>query len=96
MRVDPTGVQPPIRPTTGTAARPADKAGDASASAAAAGADGTFTPTAELARLLTAVAESPDVRTEVIESVAARLANGEFDTPEAAADAARVLLDSAE
>jgi hypothetical protein len=56
----------------------------------------SFLPTGDLTRLLAAVRDTPEVRADVIESVAARLAAGQFDTPEAAADTARALLGSGE
>jgi hypothetical protein len=73
----------------GPAPRTAARTGDGSA---AVNDPTAFAPTGELAALLTAVSQSPDERADVIESVAARLAAGEFNTPEAAADAARNLL----
>jgi hypothetical protein len=86
MRIDPLGTPPPLqKPTAGSAPR-------AAAPADAPAAETGFAPTSELAALLMAVSQSPEVRADVIESVAARLVTGEFDTPQAAADAARALL----
>lgn len=91
MRVEPSGVQPqPSRPTSGAAVRSADKAGEGAAPAAAAGG---FAPTAELARLIAIASSAPEVRTDLVADVAKRLAAGEFDTPQAAADTARAMLD---
>jgi hypothetical protein len=89
MRIDPTG-SPPVAPkavgsTPRAAARPSDAPGATSEAE-------SFELTGELAAILAGVRQSPEVRAEVIESVAARLAAGELDTPEAAADTARALL----
>jgi hypothetical protein len=93
MRVEPSGVQPqPSRSASGTAVRSSEKTGDTTAPAAAAGG---FAPTGELARLIAIASSSPEVRTELVANVAARLAAGEFDTPQAAADTARAMLDPA-
>lgn len=92
MRVDPSGSHTPITQTAANpAARPAGKGTSAAGSAPDTGA---FTLTEELAGLLAAVRQAPEVRAAVVESVAARFAAGEFGTPEAAADAARNLLSS--
>lgn len=92
MRVDPTGSQSPITKTT---ANPAPRtAGKATAATGSTPDTGTFTLTDELAGLLDAVRQAPDTRADVIEAAAARLASGEFNTPEAATDAARTLLSS--
>lgn len=90
MRVEPSGVQPqPSRPTSGTTVRSADKAGEGAAPAAAGG----FAPTGELARLIAIASSAPEVRTDLVADVAKRLAAGEFDTPQAATDTARAMLD---
>lgn len=89
MRVDPLGTPPPLKQTAAGTAPKAARSPEPSTTAADAG---SFTPTSELTALLTAVKQAPDVRPEVVESVAARLASGELDTPEAAADTARSLL----
>jgi hypothetical protein len=89
MRIEPTGTPPltskPVESAPRTAAPSAAPAGGA-------GEAESFALSADLAALLTAVKQAPEVRADVIESVAARLAVGEMDTPEAAADAARALL----
>lgn len=54
--------------------------------------DSAFTPTGDLSRLLAQVRELPDVRADLIEQVSARLS--EAASPQAAADAAKALLDS--
>ncbi|GIW85094.1 MAG: hypothetical protein KatS3mg107_0754 [Gemmataceae bacterium] len=51
-----------------------------------------FSPTEQFSQLLLALQQLPDVRTDVIEAVAARLANGELESPQAAAETARALL----
>ncbi|MBA4065272.1 MAG: hypothetical protein C0501_16485 [Isosphaera sp.] len=86
MRVVPSGgPTPPPPPTPSTGPRPAARATDPAEAE-------EFAPTGELARLLEAVRQAPDVRADVVADVAARLAAGELDTPAAAADAARGLL----
>ncbi|HEX4608164.1 MAG TPA: hypothetical protein VH092_08155 [Urbifossiella sp.] len=93
MRIEPSGVQPQqVRAQAGSQTRAADKPTDSAAAPAAAPAGG-YAPTGELARLLGATKQSPDVRPDVVASVSARLAAGEFDTPGAAADTARAMLD---
>jgi hypothetical protein len=89
MRIEPTGI--PQLPPGAPAPRSGAKAADAAAPVADSGA---FAPSADLAALLSAVKQAPDVRAEVIEAAAAQLAEGAFATPEAAADAAKALLDS--
>lgn len=94
MRVDPSGITPPpVRTGTSTPARPAEPAGGASVGSAAS--HEGFTPTGELARLLAAAKEAPDVRADVVAAAAARLEAGELDTPAAAADTARAMRDAA-
>lgn len=90
MRIDPLGTPlPPAKASATSAAKPAASGTD---STVAASDSNSFTPTSELTALLAAVRQSPEVRTDIIESVAAKLESGEIDTPEAAADAARTLL----
>jgi hypothetical protein len=90
MRVEPSGVQPqPTRAATGSPVRSSDKTGDTAAPAAAGG----FAPTGELARLIAIAGSAPEVRADLVANVAERLAAGEFDTPAAAADTARAMLD---
>lgn len=93
MRIEPTGV-PSVAPKT-VGAAPRAATGKASETGAGVGeATESFAPSADLAALLAAARQAPDVRTEVIESVAAQLAAGTFDTAAAAADAANTLLSS--
>lgn len=87
MRVDPSGSHQPL-----PAAPPAARKPTGSAASAADSKPGAFTPTADLAGLLSAVRDTPEVRAEVVAAAAARVAAGEFDTPEAAADTARAML----
>ena len=54
----------------------------------------SYSPTDRLTELLTAMKNTPDVRADVLRSVADRLSAGEFSTPDAAADAAQNLLGS--
>ncbi len=89
MRIDPAGNFSPVT-QSGVVGRPSTSTNQATAAPV----EGeVFAPTSELAQLLSAVRLSPEVRTEVIENVAARLAAGELDSPEAAAATARALLD---
>jgi len=90
MRVDPAGAAPIPQTPASTPARPAARAAESTGSSP----DTTFAPTAGLAQLLEAVRTTPEVRADVIESVAARLQAGELATPEAAADAAKAMLNS--
>ena len=90
MRVDPSGTSQIVPTAVGSAQRAAARAAEAPA-----GTDpGSFAPSSDLAGLLAAVRRAPDVRAGAIESAAAKLAAGALDTPEAAADAAKGLLDS--
>jgi hypothetical protein len=92
MQVNPLGTPlPPSKPAGNSAAKPAPSSTDSSASGAVSESN-SFTPTGELAALLSAVRQAPEVRTDAIESVASRLASGELETPEAAADTARTLI----
>jgi hypothetical protein len=91
MRVDPSGNIPVPQTPAKAAPREAGKAAESAGSSSTPDLE-AFAPTGELAKLLEAVKQTPEVRTDVIESVAARLAAGEFNTPEAAGDAARALL----
>lgn len=56
------------------------------------GEDSTFTPTPDLARLLAAVREQPEVRPDVVAEVSARLAAGDLLTPAAAAETANAVV----
>ncbi len=92
MRIDPTGASP-VSPKPLGGVSPVVRAGDSPGL----GVDSeSFTLSADLAALLQAVRQSPEVRAKVIETVAARLAEGIYQTPEAAAEAAQALLDSGE
>jgi hypothetical protein len=51
-----------------------------------------FSRTEQFSQLLLALQQLPDVRAEVIEAVAVRLANGELESPQAAAETAHALL----
>jgi hypothetical protein len=89
MRIEPTGIP-------AVAAKPVESAprGAAKSVEPAAAETTAFAPSGDLAALLAQVRQSPDVRTDVIESAAANLAAGVFDTPAAAAAAAHALLDT--
>jgi hypothetical protein len=90
MRVDPAGGAPIPQTPAGAPTRPAARAAESTGSAP----ETTFAPTAGLAQLLEAVRTAPEVRADVIESVAARLQAGELATPEAAAETAKAMLNS--
>ena len=90
MRIEPTGI-PAVAPKP---VESAPRTGAKSADAAPTGGAESFALSGDLASLLAAVRQTPDVRAEVIEAAAANLAAGVFDTPEAAAAAANALLDT--
>lgn len=90
MRIEPTGIPAITSKPVESAPRTAAKATDA----ASGGEAESFALSADLASLLASVRQLPEVRAEVIESAAANLAAGVFDTPEAAAGAANALLDA--
>ena len=92
MRVDPsTNAQSPIALSQADAATSRSTAKTSAASGSANGA-GTFVMTDKLAQLLASVRSAPDVRPEAVASASAKLASGELDTPQAAADTAKALL----
>ncbi len=93
MRIEPTGV-PPVAPNTVGAAPRATTGKTPEVGAGVGEATESFAQSADLAALLAAVRQAPEVRADVIESAAAQLAAGTFDTPAAAAEAANTLLDS--
>jgi hypothetical protein len=93
MNVSPSGTYQLVsRPAVPPAAAP-DTASQGAPAVPLSGEDAVYTQTDQLTRLLAAVRESPEVRADVVTSIAARLAAGDFDSPAAAADAARNLLD---
>ena len=51
-------------------------------------------PVLELARLLEALKQTPDVRTTVVDEISSRMAVGELLTPDAAREAAVALYNS--
>jgi hypothetical protein len=60
----------------------------------AGGEDSTFTPTADLARLLESVRQLPDVRPEAVSAATDLVTSGELFTTVAAADTAQAVLAS--
>lgn len=56
------------------------------------GEDSTFTPSPDLARLLAAVRELPEVRNDVVADVSARLATGDLFTQTAANETAQAVI----
>lgn len=53
-----------------------------------------YAPTVDLARLLEAVRQTPDIRTDVVDGVKVRIASGELATPAAAQETAAALYNS--
>lgn len=93
MNVSPSGTyQPVARPTVAPTA--ADAGTGSAAVAPSSGEDAVYIRTEQLTQLLSSVRETPEVRADVVESITARLAAGEFSTPAAAGDAAANLLSS--
>lgn len=92
MRIDPTGTPQVSTGAVGPAPRSAAKGSEPAAAPAAD--PGAFALSADLTALLAQVRQAPEVRAAVVESAAAQLEAGTFGTPEAAADAAKALLDS--
>ncbi len=76
--------------SAGSAERTAGKAGEAPRPAP----ESRFAPTVDLARLLEAVRQTPDIRTDVVDAVKARIASGELATPAAAQETAAALYNS--
>lgn len=93
MRIDPTGAQPsvPQAATTKPSTRPANPA---PVPVAAPGSSEEFALTGQLASLLSAVRQFPEVRPDVVAIAAARLAAGDFNTPQAAAAAAAAIVNA--
>ncbi len=88
MRIEPTA-SPPVAPKAASpASRPATPPAGGSTEA------GAFAPSGDLAALLAAVRNTPDVRPDAIETAAAQLSTGGLTTPQAATDTAKALLGS--
>jgi hypothetical protein len=96
MRIDPsTTFTPAAANTSGTVAQPGvAKSSSRDGEASAVGGVSGFTPTADLARLLSAAKELPDVRADVVQEVSGRVASGELFTPAAASDTAAAMIES--
>ncbi len=62
-------------------------------SSLAATSESRFSPTPDLQRLLAAVRELPDVRTDVVAEASNSIANGEFETRTAAVQTASAIVD---
>src|SRR5580692_11690450 len=95
MRVDPSSnAQSPIALTQAeaTGTRTASQTTAPSGSPAD---TSTFAMTDQLAQLLAAVRNSPDVRPDAVANAASKLASGELDTPQAATDTANAILQDA-
>ncbi len=91
MRIEPTGAQPVV--PQAPAPRPGPRASDpAPVPVAAPGSAEEFALTGQLAALLSAVREFPEVRPDVVAVATARLAAGDFNTPQAAAAAAAAIV----
>jgi hypothetical protein len=90
MQVNPSGTyQQTARTAPNTGAKPA---GDRAGGAAPVEDTGAFIPTSDLTNLVALARSAPEVRAEVVQAAAARLAAGELSTPEAAADTAKAFL----
>jgi hypothetical protein len=89
MRIEPTGVNPPSPQPVEAQPRAGAKPPGPPAVAGQ-----SFSVSSDLAALLAAVRDVPDVRTDAVAGASAQVADGSLDTPAAAADAARALLDS--
>jgi hypothetical protein len=93
MRVESSPINPNVD-TAQTQASPKATAATAEATASSNVPEATsFAPTSDLVRLLSLVSQSPDVRSDVVDSTSARLNSGEFGTAAAANEAAKNLLD---
>lgn len=90
MRVDPSGSHVPLPPAAATPAP--SKAPGSSETPATPPAGSEYKRTADLTRLMEALRGFPENRDKTVAGVLARLAAGEFDTPQAAADTARAML----
>jgi len=91
MRVNPTGTSP-IVPNSGASA--ARTTASTTESPGTASEPNSFAPSADLAALLTAVRQAPEVRPEAVAAATANLSAGNLQTRQAAADSAKSLLDS--
>lgn len=76
MRIEPTGTGPVTSKPVESAPRAAAKSADPATGGT--GEAESFAVSGDLAALLSAVRQSPDVRTEVIESAASQLSAGVF------------------
>jgi|GEM_PF-5002695 len=94
MRIEPTSTPPVLSGVVSAASRAPSKSAEAAEPAAPAAEAGAFALSGDLTALLAQVAQLPEVRANVIESVAAQLDAGVYLTPDTAADAAKALLDS--
>ena len=96
MRIDsntPAPIQSDIATdvtSTGTTERVAGKTAEANRLVPSS----KFTPTNDLAKLLAALKDTPDVRTDVVADVSSRIAAGELTTPTAAQETASAFYDS--
>jgi hypothetical protein len=91
MRIDNTNsiIRPsPENPLPGSVAL---REGEGVSTAKATPAEG-FAPTSDLAKLLQALRELPEVREEVVYDVKFRILSGELDGPDAAADAGEQIV----
>jgi hypothetical protein len=91
MRIEPTG-SPPVAPKAVTSAPRATTPSTGGSGPVAE--SGSFAPSADLASLLAAVRQTPDVRPEAITEAAAAVSSGALNTPEAATDTAQALAKS--
>lgn len=93
MRVNPSSNNPSVDSIRPAADAP-KQAGAGSAAGAAGGVD-RFARSGDLSRLLSSLAESPDVRDDVLATVRAKIEAGELGTRSALAEAATGIVDGA-
>lgn len=93
MQINPTSGFTGVSPTApGSAPVSSGTRSGGKVDAPPGGEDSTFTPTPDLARLLAAVKELPEVRADVVAEVSARLAAGDLLTPAAASETAQGVV----
>lgn len=94
MRIDPSTTFSSVASKSASGVIPKNESKEIPANGEVASAGSTFSPTSDLTRLLQAVRDLPEVRTDVVHDVSSRAAAGELFTPQAAADTASGILDS--
>lgn len=92
MRIDSTSGFPTVglTPTSAASVHSGAKSGN-KVETPVGNEDSTFTPTPDLARLLSAVKSLPDVRPDAVAAASKQLASGDLLTPNAASDTAQAI-----